>query len=246
MAGDVLSLRVAVSDPLPLIPVAIADRMVALARREAGWRSAAVILGAALLLLLAVGAMLLWPAAARAQSIPPEAHHHKRDIIKAGRNVWGMDAPTAAMAGQIHQESRFRADARSHVGALGIAQFMPGTARWIVGAYPAELAGDVLSPEWGIRALARYDRHLWDRLSGVDDCERMAFVLSAYNGGEGWVRKRKARSESPEVCLFATCDINPGITPANQRENAGYPRRILITLEPLYVAAGFGPGACTR
>ena len=229
-----------------LVPVEVADRMVTLARREAGWRSAAIILGVVLLAVLAVGVLMLWPSSARAQSIPPEAHGYKREIIRAGRNVWGMEAPTATMAGQIHQESRFRADARSPVGAVGLTQFMPSTARWIQGAYPAELAGDVLSPDWGIRALARYDRHLWERLSGIDACERMAFVLSAYNGGEGWVRRRKARSDSPEVCLFKTCDINPGITPANQRENAGYPRRILITLEPIYVAAGFGPGACTR
>jgi soluble lytic murein transglycosylase-like protein len=231
---------------MQLVPVEMADRMVALARREAGWRSAAIILAAVLLVILAAGALLLWPVGARAQSIPAEAHQYKRDLIRAGRNVWGMDAPTATMAGQVHQESRWRAVASSPVGAVGIAQFMMPTARWIQGIYPVELAGDVLSADWGIRALARYDRHLWERLSGIDACERMAFVLSAYNGGEGWVRRRKARSDSPEVCLFKTCDINPGITPANQRENAGYPRRILLTLEPIYIAAGFGPGACAR
>lgn len=157
-----------------------------------------------------------------------------------------MDAPTATFAGQIHQESMFRADARSGAGAIGIAQFTVPTQRWIQGAYPIELAGDVLSPEWGIRALVRYDRHLWERVEALDGCERMAFALAGYNGGEGWVRKRKRLSDNPEVCLFATCTINPGIKPSNQVENEGYPKRILLTLEPIYVAAGFGRGACSR
>lgn len=231
---------------MQLVPVEMADRMVALARREAGWRSAAIILAAVLLVILAVGALLLWPAGARAQSIPAEAHQYKRDLIRAGRNVWGMEAPSATMAAQIHQESRWRAVASSPVGAVGIAQFMMPTARWIQGVYPVELAGDVLSPDWGIRALVRYDRHLWERTSALDGCEQWAFTLASYNGGEGWVRKRKRLSDNPEVCLFATCTINPGIKPSNQVENEGYPRRILLTLEPIYVAAGFGRGACSR
>jgi len=231
---------------MQLVPVEMADRMVALARREAGWRSAAIILATVLLVLLAVGALLLWPAGARAQSIPPEAHQYKRELIRAGRNVWGMEAPTATMAAQIHQESRWRAGAQSPVGAVGIAQFMPSTARWIQGAYPGELSGDVLSTDWGIRALVRYDRHLWERTSALDNCEQWAFTLASYNGGEGWTRKRQRLSPTPLACLYATCEINPGILPANQRENAAYPKRILLTLEPAYVAAGFGIGACTR
>lgn len=228
------------------MPDDVAERMITLARREALWRGILAGSGAVLLVAVLVLAAFLWPGLARAQSVPPEAAQYKRDIIRAGRNVWGMDAPTSTFAAQIHQESRFRPAAASPVGALGLSQFMPSTARWIQGVYPAELAGDVLSPDWGIRALVRYDRHLWERVDALDNCERMAFSLAGYNGGEGWVRKRQRLSDNPRVCLFATCEINPGITPANQRENAGYPRRILITLEPLYVAQGYGPGACTR
>lgn len=229
-----------------MIPVAVADRMIDLSRREAGWRSAAIILGSLLALLLLIGTLLLWPSKGRAQSVPDDANQYKRELIRAGRNVWGMEAPTATFGAQIHQESRWRAEAKSYVGALGLAQFMPSTAKWIQGAYPDELAGNILSPEWGIRALVRYNKHLWDRTSGVDSCERMAFTLSAYNGGERWVRERKRLSPTPEACLFAACTINPGIKASNQIENEGYPRRILITLEPLYYAAGFGPGSCTR
>jgi hypothetical protein len=72
----------------------------------------------------------------------------------------------------------------------------------------------------------------------------LAFSLSAYNGGLGWVNRRKAASARPGVCFDATCDINPGIHPANQRENREYPRRILLELEPRYAAVGFGTGSC--
>lgn len=179
------------------------------------------------------------------QTIPREAVEHRRELVRASRAVWGMDAPVATFAAQVHQESRWRADARSHVGAQGLTQFMPATARWIAEAYPADLRPPApFDPAWSLRALARYDRFLFDRVSGIDECERMAFALAAYNGGLGWVNRRKARSDTPGICLGATCDINPGITEANQRENAGYPRRILLTLEPIYVAAGWGRGVC--
>ena len=231
---------------MDLIPQPIADRMIGMARREALWLG--ILAGAAttLVLVMAIALMFMWPSKARAQSVPDDAYRFKRDIVRAGQHVWGLNAPTATLAAQIHQESRFRINARSPVGAQGIAQFMPATADWIAATYPDELGGERGTAEWGILAMSRYMRHLWERTSGVDDCERMAFAQAGYNGGEGWVRKRKKLSPTPEVCLFATCTINPGIKPANQTENEGYPRRILLTLEPIYVAAGFGAGACSR
>ena len=234
------------SDPLQLVPLAVHDRVVQLTGSAASWRSAALILGTLLLILVGLLAALLWPAPARAQNVPDEAMRYRRDIIRAGQHVWGLDAPTSTFAAQIHQESRFRINARSPVGAAGIAQFMPSTADWMASTWPADLGGDRGTAEWGILALARYNRHLWERTSAVDDCERMAFTLSGYNGGERWVQARKRMSASPGVCLFSTCAINPGIKPSNQTENEGYPRRILLTLEPIYIAAGFGPGACAR
>ena len=180
-----------------------------------------------------------------AQSIPREASEHRRELVRASRAVWGLDAPVASFAAQVHQESAWRSQARSRVGAQGLTQFMPATARWIAEAYPADLHPPApFEPAWSLRALARYDRFLFERVAGLDECERMAFAMSAYNGGLGWVNRRKAKSDTPSICFGATCDINPGITAANQRENAEYPRRILLMLEPIYVAAGWGRGVC--
>lgn len=226
------------------LPPEFAHEYMQLVRRESFLRG--LLAGALLTVLVMVAAVLFWPSQARAQTIPEQADQFRRPLTRYGHFVWGVSAPVSTFAAQIHQESRWNEAAVSRVGARGLAQFMPSTARWIQDAYPAELAGDVASADWGMRALVRYNRWLWDRLPSPDRCERMAFTLAAYNGGLGWVNKRRAASPTPNTCLFAACDINPGVHPANQRENEQYPRRILLTIEPMYHAAGWGPGSCTH
>lgn len=184
-------------------------------------------------------------------AIPHDAVRHRADLTRSARLAWGLDAPLATFAAQIHQESLWRADARSHVGARGLAQFMPATERWIAGVYPRELAeADAGNPVWAMRAMARYDRWIWERVpvgmdagfplpypspgGGGDDCRRMAATLRGYNGGLGWVLK-EARSGRPCEAFRAA---------ASCRENLRYPRRILGVLEPAYVQAGWGNGVC--
>jgi len=180
----------------------------------------------------------------RAQ-VPANAGHYKHQLRQQAHMVWGLDAPISTFAAQIHQESHWNATARSRVGAVGLSQFMPSTADWISGAYPNLRENAPMNPTWAMRALVTYNKHLYTRIAAENKCERMAFVLSAYNGGLGWVIKRKAKSAVPLQCLGKTCDINPGIAPANQKENAEYPRRILLRYEPTYVKAGWGAGSCS-
>jgi len=204
----------------------------------------------ALLLTLAVvlGVSLLMAPAA-AQAVPTAALKHRADLVRNARSVWGLGAPVAVFAAQVHQESAWRADAVSRVGAQGLAQFMPATARWISGVYPELAAQQPYSPAWALRALVQYDRWLWDRIGGAaDDCQRMAFALSAYNGGLGWVvrdRSLAAQRGLDAARLFDQVErVNAGRSAANWHENRGYPRRILLTLAPVYAAAGWGPSTC--
>lgn len=183
------------------------------------------------------------------RGIPRGAMKYRAELIRNARAIWGLDAPVAACAAQIHQESGWRSDARSPVGAQGMAQFMPATAAWISKAYPAELGANApMNPSWAIRALVTYDRYLWDRIVAADGCERLAFALSAYNGGLGWVqRDRKVAADKglePGRWWGHVETVNAGRSAANHRENRGYPKRILRTLTPLYVADGWGKGAC--
>lgn len=178
------------------------------------------------------------------EGIPREAKAHKRTLVREARSIWGVEAPVGLLAAQIHQESRWNHLAKSRVGASGLTQFMPSTAEWIVEVYPELGPVDVFSPKWAIRAMVRYDKFLHDRIRGaLNDCERWGFTLSAYNGGLGWVQRRQSRSEHPGRCFGATCDINPGISSANQRENSRYSRRIMLEWQPLYLNDGWGRAA---
>lgn len=180
--------------------------------------------------------------------IPLEAQQWKRELTRQARLEWGLDAPIATFAAQVQQESGFNPDARSPVGAIGLAQFMPATATWISGAYTALAANDPKNPTWALRALAAYDRHLWDRVSAADDCNRAAKMLSAYNGGEKWIGRDEdlARSRGlwPEYWWDSVETVNAGRAPQFWRENRGYPRRILRVIEPTYVRAAWGRGLC--
>jgi len=193
-------------------------------------------------------AMLTAPGCARAESIPPEAQRHRAELTRCSRYAFGLAAPVATLAAQVHQESRWRANAVSPVGARGLAQFMPATSAWIGDIVP-ELAGNTpFNPGWALRALAEYDKWLWDRVAARDDCQRMAMALAGYNGGLGWVQRDKVlakRQGADPLTWFGQVErFNAGRSVAAFRENRGYSRRILGTLEPLYIRAGWGQGVC--
>lgn len=182
------------------------------------------------------------------RGIPQNALRYRAELIRNARAVWGLDAPTATFASQIHQESGWRADAKSPVGAQGMCQFMPSTADWIAKLYPELAAREPYNPSWALRALVTYDRYLWDRLEAASPCDRMAMSLSSYNGGLGWVRRdaklAAGQGLAPDRWWDNIETVNAGRTAANWNENRGYPRRILRLLTPKYVAAGFGGGVC--
>ena len=198
-----------------------------------------------LLVLLAGGLLSVRAAAA---DIPQGALKHRADLTRNARAVWGLDAPVATFAGQVHQESRWRPEAVSPVGAQGIAQFMPATADWIAEAYPALADQQPFNPGWGLRALVTYDRHLWERIKAATPCDRMAMTLSAYNGGLGWVwrdQKLATAQGADSARWFDQVEqFNAGRHAAAFRENRGYPRLILLTFAPRYAAAGWGQGSC--
>lgn len=180
-----------------------------------------------------------WASTASAQ-VPPVAETYRRDLVRIASDVWGLDAPVSLLAAQIHQESAWRPDAVSRVGAGGLAQFMPRTARDVGDRYGIGPV-NVFDPRWSMQAQSVYLRELHNRIAAENSTERFAFALSAYNGGLGHVRTRQSMSDYPRRCLNATCDIRPpGVSESNQHENREYPRRILLTIGPRYYAAGWG------
>ena len=180
--------------------------------------------------------------------IPQDAYKYRSILIRSARAVWGLDAPTATLAAQVHQESYWRANAVSHVGARGLTQFMPATSKWIAGLYPELSANAPNSPAWALQAQARYMYWLWVRVRAVDPCQRMAKALSSYNGGLGWLQRDERlaaqRGLDPAIWWGGVETVNSGRSRAAKTENQQYPHKILLTLEPLYERAGWGLGVC--
>jgi membrane-bound lytic murein transglycosylase MltF len=175
---------------------------------------------------------------------PPRASlQYRDDLTRQARLVWGLDAPIATMAAQIHQESAWRPDVCSAF-ACGLTQFTGPTAEWIGGAYRAELGtADVMNPAWAIRALVRYDRHIWDRIPDTaSDCDHWAMVLSGYNGGPGFLnrdRRLAASRGADPMRWFGHVELHSARAAWAFKENRGYPRNILLRWQPIY--AGWGP-----
>jgi membrane-bound lytic murein transglycosylase MltF len=187
--------------------------------------------------------------------IPVAAWGYRAEMARSAYQVFGPGAPVATLAAQIHQESGWKGTARSWVGAQGLAQFMPATARAMARLYPQHCApANPFSARW---AFACRDRYLAALVTAsrrpvgvgpVSRCSRYAFGLRAYNGGAGWMNRdrRRARNDglNPDDWR-AVRDINDGRGEAYHRENREYPERI-YRLEPRYAAAGWGSGLrCT-
>ncbi len=103
------------------------------------------------------------------------------DIIQRYAKQEGLD--WRLVAAQIFQESGFNPNARSWVGAQGLMQIMPATARQV------GVTGPISDPEVNIRAGIQYLDWLRDRFE--DDLrvqDRMWFMLAAFNAGVGHVR----------------------------------------------------------
>lgn len=93
-------------------------------------------------------------------------------------------APTARwdwrlLAAQCYQESTFDPQAKSWVGACGLMQIMPSTARHL--GLPQD---QIFQPEPNIAAAAKLIRELTTHFTDISNPnERISFVLASYNGG---------------------------------------------------------------
>ena len=108
--------------------------------------------------------------------------------------------------GQIWQESTFAPRARSIVkgkpGAIGMTQFMPGTARTVLEQLGVSPDGDLAeflfrNPVLMIQMQAKHDRDLYDHFKRIApwavEEELWDMVLAAYNAGvnavDGWIER---------------------------------------------------------
>ena len=175
--------------------------------------------------------------------VPQASQQYRGLLVRTAHAAWGLDAPVAAFAAQVHQESAWRSDAVSHVGAQGLAQFMPATTKWIAGLHPDLASQQPFNPAWAFRALVTYDLWLYDRAPAhYSSRDRMWVALRAYNGGLGHWQKEAASTglaQPSRAQVDAACGTARRAA-LHCKENLGYPHRILVVLQPRYAA--WGPG----
>jgi soluble lytic murein transglycosylase len=107
----------------------------------------------------------------------------------------------ALLAAVVYTESRFRADARSHAGALGLMQLLPDTGRAIALRTGGDrfVVSDLLDPEINVRYGSWYLRELRRKYGDT------ATALAAYHAGQGNVdrwRERGVPVQFPETRAY--------------------------------------------
>jgi soluble lytic murein transglycosylase len=102
------------------------------------------------------------------------------------------DLNPALLAAVIDQESKFRADAKSSAGAIGLMQLLPDTAKGIAVHTGGSkfVTSDLYNPEINIRYGAWYLHHLIQKYGD----ERLA--LAAYNAGQQNVDTWRAQGKN--------------------------------------------------
>ncbi len=147
----------------------------------------------------------------------------QRELIEAKAKQAGLDP--AVVLGLIRQESRFITDARSHVGASGLMQLMPATARWTakqVGlAYTPQMIND---REVNLQLGAAYLRRVLDDLDGS-----LAMATAAYNAGPGRPRRWREGTLMEPAAWAETIPFN---------ETRDYVKKVLSN--SIYYAAVLG------
>ena len=114
---------------------------------------------------------------------------HYSSIVRVHAKNYDLDP--SFLAAVIEQESKFRADAKSSAGAIGLMQLQPATAKGIAirtGGSKFVLS-DLYDPELNIRYGSWYLHHLMVKYGD----ERLA--LAAYNAGQQNVDRWRAAGE---------------------------------------------------
>ncbi len=107
---------------------------------------------------------------------------HRRELLARAHEI-GIDP--AYVYGLIRQESRFVVDAQSHVGAAGLMQVMPATARWTAKKIGVDYRPELMNDrDFNINIGTSYLKLVLNDFDGS-----MALAAAAYNAGPSRSRR---------------------------------------------------------
>lgn len=113
-------------------------------------------------------------------------------LARAEAKAQGIDL--ALVLAVIQKESSFDPNARSPVGARGLMQLMPSTAKWL----GLKDAKKITDPAVNIKYGVKYLKYLWDEFATIPAGDLSAggikqktsqMAIAAYNAGQGNVHK---------------------------------------------------------
>lgn len=118
------------------------------------------------------------------------------------KNARTFDVDPALIAAVIYAESRFRTDAVSEAGAIGLMQLLPETGRWIAATGGERFrVEDLYDPKVNVRYGSFYLGRLLEKYGDV------RFALAAYHAGQGnadrWLAGN-GRIDFPDTRAYVT------------------------------------------
>jgi soluble lytic murein transglycosylase len=108
---------------------------------------------------------------------------HRNELVREAKN---RDIHSSWVFAITRQESAFMADAKSGVGAMGLMQLMPATAKETAKRFGIPLSSPQLAyrPEVNIQLGAAYLSQIYGQFNG-----NRVLASAAYNAGPGRVRQ---------------------------------------------------------
>jgi soluble lytic murein transglycosylase len=121
---------------------------------------------------------------------------YKQQVLE---NAQARELDPSLIYGVMRRESLFDPLARSSVGALGLMQLMPSTARRVASSLGMKRPrkSDILSVENNIRFGTQYLRNVMNRFDN-----NVALAAAAYNAGPGNVKKWLPREQTMSADLW--------------------------------------------
>ena len=144
----------------------------------------------------------------------PQAYQHQTD-----RGYATSGLPRGAIEGIMREESLFQKNVRSFVGATGLMQLMPATAKLVMRKLPNQnILNDLTDPQSNIMLGSTYLQSMVDYFN-----DQLPLAVMAYNAGPGNVNKwLRNRSDS---------ELDEFIEDIPFTETRGYVKRVLRSMQ---------------